>query len=133
MSDSIAINNNIDNNILPKELNDSAYSLQIVLKSFNSSGLDHAVAKISDMIKKLNIVSVEDIVTVAMPSRIVRFSLKRAPHGDSRSGDSFQIIYNKRVIFIKRCNESFLAVINSGKINIPSDVHVEIKPLKKKY
>lgn len=93
----------------------------IKVKAFESSLVDSAALKIVELAKKEG---VEVSGPIPLPTKREIFTILRSVHVNKKSREQFEIRTNKRLIILKKANESLMDKLS--RLNLPSGVKLEV-------
>jgi small subunit ribosomal protein S10 len=96
--------------------------IRIRLKSHDEATLGTAV---TDIVSTVRRTGGRVIGPVALPTKIVRFTVNRSPHGDKKSREQFELRTHKRLIDVVEPTPQTIEEL--GRIQLASGLDVEIK------
>lgn len=98
------------------------HKVRIRLKAFDHRVIDQSALQIVDTAKRTGALVLGPI---PLPTRKERFTLLRAPNGDKKARDQFEVRTHKRIMDIVEPTDKTIDAL--GKLDLPAGVDVEIK------
>ncbi|MGI6086451.1 MAG: 30S ribosomal protein S10 [Kiritimatiellia bacterium] len=96
--------------------------IRIRLKSFDFRALDQSAGEIVDTAKRTG---ARVAGPTPLPTRVERYCVNRAPHGDKKSMEQFEIRTHKRLLDI--IGPTAKTVDELKKLNLPAGVDITIR------
>ncbi len=96
--------------------------IRIRLKSFDFRALDQSAGEIVDTAKRTG---ARVAGPTPLPTRVERYCVNRAPHGDKKSMEQFEIRTHKRLLDI--IGPTAKTVDELKKLNLPAGVDISIR------
>lgn len=96
--------------------------IRIRLKSFDFRALDQSAGEIIETAKRTG---ARVAGPMPLPTRVERYCVNRAPHGDKKSMEQFEIRTHKRLLDI--IEPTAKTVDELKKLNLPAGVDIAIK------
>lgn len=96
--------------------------IRIRLKSFDFRALDQSAGEIVETAKRTGAIVAGP---VPLPTRKERYCVNRAPHGDKKSMEQFEIRTHKRLLDI--IGPTAKTVDELKKLNLPAGVDISIR------
>ncbi len=96
--------------------------IRIRLKSYDFRALDQSAGEIVDTAKRTG---ARVAGPTPLPTRVERYCVNRAPHGDKKSMEQFEIRTHKRLLDI--IGPTAKTVDELKKLNLPAGVDISIR------
>ena len=96
--------------------------LRIKLRSYDHKMLDDSLAKIVETARRTG---ARITGPVLLPTDMKKYTVNRAPHGDKKSREQFEMRIHKRLIDIVEPSQK--TVEELMKLDLPAGVDIEIK------
>ena len=97
-------------------------TIRIRLQAYDHRVLDQSAGEIVRTVKRAG---ARIAGPIPLPTRIERFTVNRAPHGDKKSMDQFEIRTHKRLLDIVEPTPK--SVDELKKLNLPAGVDILVK------